>query len=172
MEYLFTYISPVNLMVSMKVNRPGTQMTRVFITKGLVLEGWSRKIEDIHRFQVYMEHVGCRLFRNFQDIFQARLEFVMWICNDHVFVKQFGMIAWTHCWHSSPLPNWVYFDISLVHWQKTLEWIWLHMYFGGKIYRITKLHCCVISFSKWKPSSKRPGAKMPFFWGGKSGVFF
>ena len=33
---------------------PGTQMTRVLIGKDLVLEGSRLKIEDIHRFQVYI----------------------------------------------------------------------------------------------------------------------
>ena len=44
---------------------PRTQITLVFIGKGLVLDGWSPKIEDIHRFQVYIYiHIYVTLIYN------------------------------------------------------------------------------------------------------------
>ena len=39
-------------MVFMCIYVPGTRMTPVLIGKGLVLEGWSPKIEEVHRFRV------------------------------------------------------------------------------------------------------------------------
>ena len=40
------------------INGPGTQMTLVLLEKGLVLEGSTPKIEDVHRFQGVITPIG------------------------------------------------------------------------------------------------------------------
>ena len=161
MEYLFTYISPVNLMVSMKVNRPYLEpkWPMFLLQKALF---WRVEAENRGHSQVPGIHGACGLqtFSEFpwhiSGLVEIRDENLQWLFDD----KQFGRIAWTHCWHSSPLLNWVYFDISLVHWQKTLEWSWLHMCMVAKF--SVSLFFCSDIVQQMKTKLKMPFLKSIF----------